>query len=72
MNFDTLLNNNKPQDKRFQDTRFFWGHIDRVPRGLTVHKKGCVDSLMHTIVNTEVCSGCFKNPKDIINQGATK
>ena len=36
MNFDTLLNNNKPQDKRFRDTRFFLGHINRVPRGLTV------------------------------------
>ena len=36
MNFDTLLNNNKPQDKQFRDTRFFLGHINRVPRGLTV------------------------------------
>ena len=36
MNFDTLLNNNKPQDKRFRDTQFFLGHINRVPRGLTV------------------------------------
>ena len=34
--FDTLLNSNKPQDKRFRDTRFFLGHIDCVPRGLTV------------------------------------
>ena len=24
LNFDTLLNNNKPQDKQFRDTRFFW------------------------------------------------
>ena len=34
--FDTLVNSNRPQDKRFRGTRFFWGHIDRVPRGLTV------------------------------------
>ena len=36
MNFDTLLNNNKPHDKRFRDTRFILGHNDHVPQGLTV------------------------------------
>ena len=34
--FDTLVNSNRPQDKRFRGTRFFLGHIDHVPRGLTV------------------------------------
>ena len=34
--FENLLNSNKPQDKRFRDTRFFGGHIDRVLQGLTV------------------------------------
>ena len=34
--FDTLVNSNRPQDKQFRGTRFFLGHIDRVPRGLTV------------------------------------
>ena len=36
LDFDTLLNNDKPQDKRFRDTRFCLRHIDHVPRGLTV------------------------------------
>ena len=36
LEFDTLLNSNKPQDKPFRDTRFILRHIDLVPRGLTV------------------------------------
>ena len=35
--FDTLVNSNRPQDKRFRGTRCFLGHIDRVPRGLTIY-----------------------------------
>ena len=38
LDFDTLLNSNRPQGMRFQDTRFILDHSDRVPRGLTVHR----------------------------------
>ena len=71
MNFDTLLNNNKPQDKRFRDTRFFLGHINRVPRGLTVanifseyYKNSAFDRVKQIDKN--------KNYSEYINQNETQ
>ena len=40
----TLVNSNRPQDKRFPGTRLFLGHIDRVPQGLTVPGKDIPDN----------------------------